>query len=122
MTVLEQLEQQVRSVDRVDEQQLAPRGAGFLDGLARERRRQQHVVHPHGAAAAFALFLRRGEQRQRAGVGDEQAAFGVGQQDRVGDGVDDAVEERALAALLAVAVGERLLPEDLIELLAEDAS
>ena len=105
----------------IDQQQLAPGGAGFLDRLARERRRQQHVVHPHGAAAAFALLLRRREQRQRARVRDQQPAFGVGQQNRVGDRVDDAVEQRALAPLLAVALGQRLLPENLIELLAEDA-
>ena len=42
------------------------------------------------------------------------------EQNRVGDGVDDAVEQRPLAPLLAIAVGQRLLPEDLIELLAED--
>ena len=54
------------------------------------------------------------------GVGDEQPAFGVGQQNRVGDGVDDAVEQRPLAPLLAIAFGERLLAENLIQLLAED--
>jgi hypothetical protein len=45
--------------------------------------------------------------------------FGVGQQNRVGDGVDDAVEQRAFAALLAVALREGLLPQDLIDLLRE---
>src|SRR5262249_36572825 len=53
----QQLEQQVRSVDRVDEQQLPPRRALFLDGLARERRRQQHVVHADRAAPPLAVFL-----------------------------------------------------------------
>ena len=115
----QELEQQVRAVHRVDEQQLAPRRAGFLDRLARQRRRQQHVVHAHGAAAPFALFFRRGEQRQRARVRDEQPALGVGEQNRVGDGVDDVVEQRPLAPLLAIAVRQRLLAEDLIELLAE---
>ena len=108
----EQLEEQVRAVDRIDEQQLAARRAGLLDRLARERRRQQHVVHAHGAAPALALLFRRREQRQRARVGDQQPALGVGQQNRVGDRVDDAVEQRALAPLLAIAVGERLLAEE----------
>src|SRR4029079_6017318 len=95
-------------------------GAGLLDRLARQRRRQQHVVHAHGAAAAFAFFLRRREQRQRARLRDQQAALGVGQQNRVGDGVDDVVEERALAALAPIALDQGLLAQDLIELLAED--
>ena len=116
----EELEQQVRAVDRVDEQQLAPRRARLLDRLAGERRREQHVVHPHGAPAAFTLLLRRREQREGARVRDQQPPFGVGQQNRVGDGVDDAVEQRALATLFAVAFGQRLLAEDLMELLAED--
>ena len=116
----EKLEQQVRPIQRVDEQQLAPGGAGFLDGLARERRGKEHVVHPRGAAPSFALLLRRGEQGQRAGIRDEQAPFRIGEQNRVGDGIDDAVQQRSFAALLAIALGKRLLPENLIELLAED--
>ena len=116
----EQLEQQVRSIGRVDEEQLATRRARLLDRLAREGRRQQHVVHPHRAAAALALFLRRREQRERARIGDQQAPFRVRQQNRIGDGVDDAVQEPALAPLLAIALGKRPLPQDLIELLAED--
>ena len=116
----EQLEHQVRSVGRIDEQQLAARRAGFLDRLARQRRRQQHVVHADGAAAAFAFLFRGGEQRQRAGVGDEQPAFGVGEENRVGDGVDDVVEQRALAPLPALAFEQPLMAQHLPQLLREE--
>jgi len=53
-------------------------------------------------------------------LADEQPTFGVGEQNRVGDGVDDVVQQGALAALAAVAFDERMLAQDLIELLAED--
>ncbi len=69
---------------------------------------------------AFALFFRSDEERQRARVGDQQPSFGVGEQNRVGDRVDDAVEQRALSSLLAVAVGERLETQQLVDFLAED--
>ena len=48
-----------------------------------------------------------------------QPPFGVGQQNRIGNSVDDVVEQRALVPLLAVALVHRFLPEDLIELLGE---
>jgi len=116
----EQLEHEVRTVHRIDEQQLTAGRAGLLDRLARERRGQQHVVHAHRAAPPFALFFGRGEQRQRAGVGDQQAAFGVGQQNRIGDGVDDVVEQRALAPCLRSPSESACCRRNLIELLAED--
>ena len=116
----EQLEHQVRSVDGIDEEQLAARRTRFLNRLARQRRRQQHVVHADGAAAAFAFLFRGGEQGQRAGVGDEQPAFGVGQENRIRHGVDDVVEQGALAPLPAIAFEQRLMPQHLRQLLREE--
>ena len=58
-----------------------------------------------GPTPAFARVLGRGEQLLRVGVGDDQLAFGVGQQDRVGHGVDDAVQQHPLLA--EPDVGER---------------
>ncbi len=92
----EKLEQQVRSLERVDEQQFAPGQLGMGHGARRERGRKKHVVQAHRAAPALARVFRRGKQLFRVGVGDDQLAFGVGQQDRVGDGVDDAVEQHPL--------------------------
>ena len=115
----QELEHEVRSVDRIDEEQLAARRTRFLNRLARQRRGQQHVVHAHRAAAPFAFLFRRGEQGQRTRVGDEQPAFGVGQENRVGDGVDDVVEQGALASLPAIAFEQRLMPQHLRQLLRE---
>ena len=57
----EQLEQQVRAVARIDQQQLA-RATAPATGAPRERRREEHVVQRDRAAAALALlFLRREE-------------------------------------------------------------
>ena len=53
----EQLEHEIRAVGRVDEQQLAARGARLLDRLARQGRREKHVVHADRAAATLALFF-----------------------------------------------------------------
>ena len=76
----------------------APRAPS--SACARQRGREQHVVQRHRAAPALALVLAGGEQRLGARVGDHDAAVGVGEEDRVGDGVDDAVEQRVLVAEL----------------------
>ena len=115
----EELEQQVRSFERIDEQQLAPRHLDLADGAGRQRRGEQHVVQRGGAPPALARFFGRREQLLRVAVGDDQLAFGVGQQDRVGDGVDDAVEQHPLLA--EARLGEELAAEQPRDLLAERA-
>ena len=92
---------------------------GRFDRGARQRRREQHVVQLDGAPAALALLLGRGKQLLGARVGDDQPAFGVGEQNRVGDGVDDREEQRALAPQLADLLGEAAAAADLLDLLAE---
>ena len=72
-----------------------------------------------GAAPALARFLGRGEQLLRVAVRDDQLAFGVGQQDRVGDGVDDAVEQHPL--LTESGLGQQLTAQQTRDLLAERA-
>ncbi len=116
----EQLEDEVRAVDRIHQQQLAPGRAGLLDRLARQRGREQHVVHAHRATPPLALFLRSREQRQRARIGDQQPALGISEQNGVRHSVDDVVQQRALAPLLAVAIGQRLVSQQLVDFLAED--
>ena len=90
-----------------------------FDGGARQRRREQHVVQLDGAPAAFALFLGRRKQLLGARVRDDQPSFGVGQQNRVGDRVDDGEEQRALAPQLADFLGEAAAAANLLDLLAE---
>ena len=85
------------------------------DRARRERRREQHVVQRDGATPALARVLGRGKQLLRVAVRDDQLAFGVGQQDRVGDGVDDAVEQHPLLARL----GQRLPAQEPRDLLGE---
>src|SRR6185436_172169 len=80
----------------VDQEQLVARRLGVFDRLGRERRREEHVVERDRAAPAFALLLAREEQLLGARVGDQQLAVGVGEQNRVGDRVDDRREQRAL--------------------------
>ena len=115
----EQLEQQVGAFERIDQQQLAARQLGHADGARRQRRREEHVVQRGGAAPALARFFRRGEQLLGVAVRDDQLAFGVGQQDRVGDRVDDAVEQHPLLA--EARLGEELAAEQARHLLAERA-
>ena len=114
----EHLEQQVRSVARIDEQQLAGLRRR-LDRGARQRRREEHVVQLDGAAASLALLLARRKQLLGARVGDDQPTLRVGQQDRVGDRVDDREEQRALAPELAQLLGQAAAAANLIELLTE---
>jgi hypothetical protein len=92
----EKLEQQVRSFERIDEQQLPARQFRHPDRAGRERRGEQHVVQRRRAAPALACFLRRRKQLFGVAVRDDQLAFCVGKQDRVGDGVDDAVQQHPL--------------------------
>ena len=94
----EQLEQQVGPFGRIDQQQLAPPGLAFAEGGARQRRREEHVVQLHGAPPPFAHIVRRGEEHFRSRVRDDELAFHVGEQNRIGRGVDDVEEQRVLAA------------------------
>ena len=116
----EHLEQQVRAVARIDQQQFAG-VRRRIHGRPRQRRGEQHVVQLDGAAAALALFFGRGEQLFGARVGDDQPPLGVGQQNRIGHRVDDREEQRPLAAQLAQLLGEAAAAADLLHLLAEDA-
>ena len=68
----------------------------------------------------FARFLGRREQLFRVAVGDDQLAFGVGQQDRVGDRVDDAVQQHPLLA--EARLGEQLAAQQARDLLPERAA
>ena len=94
----QQLEQQVGSFERIDQQELATGHLRVPDGAGRECRREQHVVQSRCAAPSFARILRGREEFLRVRVGDDQFAFGIGQQDRIGHRVDDAVEQHPLLA------------------------
>ena len=54
-----------------------------------------------------------------ARVADDQFAVGVGEENRIGDGVDDREQQRALATELPNLLGEAAPAPNLIELLAE---
>ena len=54
------------------------------------------LLRRNGAPPAFARVFGSGEQLLGVRVRDDQLAFGVGEQDRIGDGVDDAVEQHPL--------------------------
>ena len=69
--------------------------------------RRQPSLASSGAANSFSAWR----------VRDDQLAFGVGQQDRVGDGVDDAVEQHPL--LPEARLGEQLAAQQPRDLLAE---
>ena len=112
----QQLEQQVRSFERIDEQELAARQFGLPDRAGREGRGKQHVVQARGTPPPLAGVLGRGEKLFRVRVGDDQLAFGIGQQDRVGDRVDDAVEQHPLLA--EPRLGEQLPSEESRDLLS----
>ena len=92
----QQLEQQVGALERIDQQELAARGFDLGDRARRERGREQHVVQRDRAPPAFAGILGRGEQLLRVRVRDDQLALRIGEQDRVGDRVDDAVQQHPL--------------------------
>ena len=115
----EQLEEQVRSFARRNQQQLGPRRARLVDGLLRERRREEHVVERDRAAAAFALAVPGAEERVGAGVGDDHPAFRIGEQDGIGRGVDDAEKQLALALQLVLAFHQRVGGAQPQKLLAE---
>ena len=116
----QQLEQQVGAVDRVHQRQLAPRSAGFLDRLARQRRRQQHVVHPHGAAAAsLSSSPAVNNVSARALAMSSRPSVSV---KRIGSVTAlMMLRQRPLAPLPAIAFGERVLAENLIQLLRKNA-
>ena len=96
----EQLEQEVRPLHGVHEEQLAP--PSLLDRALGQGGGEEHVVEGHGATPALALPLARHEQRLRARVGDEDAALGVGEE----DGIGHDVEQHPLAPDPPVALGE----------------
>ena len=96
-TAAQQLEEEVRAFDGVDQQQLARGPPSWMRALG-QGGREQHVVEGHRAPAPFALAFAGDQQGLGPGVGDEHAPLGVGEQDRVGHGV----EQRALAAQPAV--------------------
>jgi hypothetical protein len=112
-----QLEQKVRALERIHQQQFAPRHRRVRYRAGRQRSTEQHVVQRHRATPALARLFRGGEQLLGVRVRDNQLAFDVGEQDRVGDGVDDAVEqhpllrEAAFAQRPAAEQPRRLAPE-----------
>jgi hypothetical protein len=61
------------------------------------------------------------QQLLRARVGDDQPPFRVGEQNRVGDRIDDGVEQRALAPQPSHFLRQRSAAADLFHLLAEHA-
>ena len=105
-TRAEQLEEQVRSFRRIDQQQLAAAGLALAERRARERGRKEHVVQLHRAPAALAHIVRRGEEHLGPRVGDDQLPFHVREQDRIGRRVDDAEEQRVLAPHARIVLAE----------------
>ena len=91
-----ELEQQIGSLERIDEQQLAPRQIRMRDRARRQRRRKQHVVERDSPPPPFARVLGRRKEFFGMRVRDDQLAFRVGQQDWVGHRVDDAVKQHPL--------------------------
>src|SRR5439155_15522601 len=96
--------EQVGAVHGVDEEQLVPPRFRALDGPPGERGREEHVVEGDRAAPPLAVVLARRQQDLGARVGDDDAALGVGQEDRVGHRVDDVVEQRPLAEAAPLAL------------------
>jgi hypothetical protein len=71
-----------------------------------ERCGQEHVVELDGAATPLALYRRRREQRLSSGVGDEESPFGIREQNRVRDGVDDRIQQRTFPAELILTLSQ----------------
>ena len=113
----EELEEQVRSFERIDEQQLAAGHLHRTDGARRERGGEQHVVERGRAPPSLARFIGRGEQLFSVAVRDHQLAFRVGEENRIRDRVDDAVKQHPLLA--EARFGEQLTPEQTRDLLAQ---
>ncbi len=93
----QQLEQQIRSFRRIDEEQLAAAGFSFAERGTRQRGRKEHVVQLHRAASAFGNVVGSGEQHLGSRVGDDELPFHIGEKNRIGGRVDDVEEERVLA-------------------------
>ena len=89
----DQLEEEIRSLGGIHQGELAGRGRQLLHGAPAERRGEQHVVDGHRPAATLALALPRREEALGSPVRDDHAALGVGEDDRVRDLIEDAVEE-----------------------------
>src|SRR5262249_2843097 len=107
-----QLEEAVRSVARIDERQLAARELAALARVARERRGEEPVVQRDGATTTFALLFFPSEVELGARVRDDEAPFGIREEDRIGNGLEDALEERALAIEASLRAREHAdLPE-----------
>ena len=92
----DKLQEEVGAFVRIDEEQLATQR--LRRGCApRERRREEHVVQRDGALPAFALaFLGREEPLGRA-VRDQHPPLGVREENGVRHGVDDGLQEIAIA-------------------------
>src|SRR4030095_5678168 len=98
----QQLEQQIRSVLGVDEDDLAGTQTTGNRG-ASQCRREMQVVQFDGMPAPFARALRPGEELLRSRVAAQQLALGIGQENRVADGVDDRKQQPSLALQATVA-------------------
>ena len=73
------------AVDRIDERDLAAGGRVTAVEIPRGQcRREQEVVHRHGAAPTGAVLLGRAEEVLRAPVEVEDVVPCVGHEDRVG--------------------------------------
>ena len=105
----DQLEEEIGPVDRIDQEQLTALRFRALDDPAGQRGREQHVVQRDGATPSLAFTLGRHQQRLGPDVREDDAAFHVGEEDRVGDGVDHALDQRQLALEPALE-GGLLLP------------
>ena len=83
-----------RAVLGIDEDHFAAPRAASLHQPSRERRREEQVVDLDGAASALALSPARiAKSCSARKLPDARLAGLVGEQDRVGDRVDDAVEQ-----------------------------
>ena len=102
----EQLEEEIRSFRRIDQQELAAARLAFAERRPRQGGGKKHVVQLHRAPAAFTDIVRRGEQHFGPRVGDNQLTLHVREQDGVGRRVDDAEEQRVLASNAGVLLAE----------------
>jgi hypothetical protein len=79
------------------------RGRRLLD-VGEQRGGEQHVVERHRPPPPLSGLLVGRQQVLGAAVGDQDSAFGVGQQDRIGDRLDDALEPLDLTAPASLGV------------------
>ena len=89
----QQLEQQIRAILRVDENYLSCGHLLAANESAGECGGEEQVVDLDRATAALAFFGANCKQLLGAEIPDDQLARFIGQENRVGDGVDDAVKQ-----------------------------